>query len=142
MSEQPATTTPAPEPYRRAGVAAVSDRPATPALEPVVTAGQPLPLQLVSALRRVDAGTPWWRNPVAVMGYAAQVFGVVMVVASVVIVVPGEPAWVGTVCGVVLAVGSKLSLDDHSAKVRAAELHAGAAQAGLLLPANIPGESG
>ena len=72
--------------------------------------------------------TPWYRNPIAVTGYAAQAFGILMVVASVLVTMPGLPPWVITVSGVTLAVGSKLGLDAHSAQVRVAELNLAASR--------------
>lgn len=83
---------------------------------------------------------PWYRNPVAVMGYLAQVVGLVMAVASVVVTLPGLPPGVVTWAGVVLAVGSKVGLDLHSAQVRGAELDAAARLAlqAAATPATAP----
>ncbi|HEY8740939.1 MAG TPA: hypothetical protein VIN56_10145 [Candidatus Dormibacteraeota bacterium] len=69
---------------------------------------------------------PWWKNPIAVMGYAAQAFGALLVVASVLVTypVPGLPQWVPVVAGAFLAAAAKYGLDNHSARVRVAELAA------------------
>lgn len=86
--------------------------------------------------------TPWYRNPVAVMGYVAQLFGLLMVLASVLVTVPGLPTWVPIACGVILALGSKLGLDYHSAQVRVAEIAGPAGQTlaalqGAIAPSTV-----
>jgi len=60
------------------------------------------------------------------MGYAAQAFGALLVVASVLVTypVPGLPQWVPVVAGAFLAAAAKYGLDNHSARVRVAELAA------------------
>jgi len=87
----------------------------------------------------VTTQTPWFKNPVAIMGYLAQVFGLVMVLATVLVAVPipGLPSWVLPICGTIIAVGSKLGLDSHSAQVRVAELNAQAVAVAPLLPAAV-----
>lgn len=88
----------------------------------------------------VTVQTPWWRNPIAIAGYLLQVVGAILLVASFLgtTSIPGMPPWVQPVCGLVLAVGTALGLQGHSAWVRGKELETAAGSNTEGLPAAGP----